>query len=144
MCFSLHFKANLTEIFIDLDPFLFDKTFFYFFVKKIIYVIALHFCQNRSKFFKIVFYLYRAPPPSPLGLKGSQGPPRATTGSPRAPQGTPKGPQRTAKGSPRAPQREPKGAQSRPKGDQRQHRGPNYINKLPINRPSGRYVIIYA
>ena len=54
----------------------------------------------------------------------------------------PKAPQR----DPRAPQRDPSGRQSgtqrrqwHPKGSQRDK---IYIHKLPINRPSGRYVII--
>ena len=49
--------------------------------------------------------------------------------------GTPKG----AKGFPRSPQRKPKA----PKRHPREASGASYICKLPINRPSGRYVITY-
>ena len=59
---------------------------------------------------------------------------------PKGVKGTPKG----AKGSPKSAQGRTK---SRPNGAQGDHMepqigpiGPNYINKLPINRPSGRYV----
>ena len=44
-----------------------------------------------------------------------------------------------AKGSQRGLS-EPKGTKSRSKSDQREHNRLNYINKLPINRLSGRYV----
>ena len=92
-------------------------------------------------------------------------PPNGTPHGPPGAQGAPNGPQRypkTANGSPKAgqrgpesTQREPKGDQSRPKsvpmGSQRWPKtakgspgGPNYINKLPINRPSGRYVNLIA
>ena len=67
---------------------------------------------------------------------------------PRTAKGIPKN--RTGNGNPRAPQGEPKeaqrkakGAQSQAKGGQRRQkttRGTNYINKLPINCPSGCYV----
>ena len=67
---------------------------------------------------------------SPRAPQRSQKEPKV---SPKAAKGTSK----TPKGSPKGSQREPQGAQSRPKGSQRHL----YINKLPINRPSGRYVI---
>lgn len=76
----------------------------------------------------------------------SRGCPTAAQGVPGQPQGS----QRTANGNPRAPQGEPKeaqrkakGAQSQAKGGQRRQKttqGTNYINKLPINCPSGCYV----
>ena len=89
-------------------------------------------------------------------------PPNGTPHGPPGAQGAPNGPQRcpkTANGSPKAGQRGPKSTQREPKGDQSRPKsvpmgsqrwpktakgspgGPNYINKLPINRPSGRYVI---
>ena len=71
----------------------------------------------------------REPKGTPKGAKGSQREPKV---GPKAAKGTPK----TPTGSPKGSQRESQGAQSRPKGGQR----PNYINKLPINRPSGHYV----
>ena len=74
--------------------------------------------------------------------------------SQREPKGRPKGPkgaQRTPRGSPRAPQRVKteakvgpggaKGVPKAPKGGQRKPKGKIYIKKLPINRPSGRYVL---
>ena len=58
----------------------------------------------------------------------------------KGPQGGPKG----AKGGPKAAQRESKAPQREPEAGQREPKRPpsrhNYINKLPINRPSGRYV----
>ena len=41
----------------------------------------------------------------------------------------------------KAPQREPEGSQSQAEGSQKNPKSAHYINKLPINRPSGRYVI---
>ena len=62
---------------------------------------------------------------------------------PKGVKGTPKG----AKGSPKSAQGRTK---ARPVGAQGDHMepkigpvGPNYINKLPINRPSGRYVKMF-
>ena len=76
--------------------------------------------------------------------------PKAPQGDPTGAPGRPKGVQRTAKGSPRAPQREPKEpkvgpkeAKGTPKGPKGSQRDKIYIKKLPINRPSGRYVIPY-
>ena len=37
----------------------------------------------------------------------------------------------------------PKGAQEHPKASQRELKPPKVYKKLPINRPSGRYVIIF-
>jgi hypothetical protein len=89
--------------------------------------------------------------------RGPQGHPRAPKRRPTAPQGSPRAPQ----GSPRAPQRSPRASQGGPRGSQRSLRAPQgsakapqrepngckegpsnskYIAKLPINRPSGRYV----
>ena len=69
------------------------------------------------------------PPKHPHGPLEAVGDP---TGAPRRPKGSQRGPE--------APQREPKGGQSRPKGNQKDPKSTHYINKLPINRPSGRYV----
>ena len=69
-----------------------------------------------------IFLKFQPLPRVPKGPKDGQ----------REPKGTPKG----DKGSQREPKRQSKGSQS-PAG------GPNYINKLPINRPSGRYVIAF-
>ena len=62
--------------------------------------------------------------------------PRAPQRSPRASQGGPRGSQRSLRapqGSAKAPQREPNGCKEGPSNSK-------YIAKLPINRPSGRYV----
>ena len=80
----------------------------------------------------------------------AQGLPKETQRGPKGgPKGS-KGAQRTPRESPRAPQRVkteakvgPGGAKSvpkTPKGSQRKPKGKIYIKKLPINRPSGRYV----
>jgi hypothetical protein len=82
----------------------------------------------------------RDPKGGPRHPKGSQREakvaPKGAQGTPKGAKGRPKSPQR----EPKAPQREPKGAQSRPKGNQKDPKSTHYINKLPINRPSGRYV----
>ena len=73
-------------------------------------------------------------------LKGSQ---RHSSRPQRVPQVTwdgevePKSTPKGAKGSPRSSQRKPKEPQRHP----REASGALYINKLPINRPSGRYVM---
>ena len=72
----------------------------------------------------------------------------------RDPKGRPKGAQGHSKGNHRSPKgvqglpKKSKGAPSRPRGrqrwskdTQRKPKGKIYIKKLPINRPSGRYVI---
>ena len=66
----------------------------------------------------------------PMGLHEAQWVPIGPKWSPK---GSPKGAQRKAK----AVQRHPKEAKGTPKA-------PNYINKLPINRPSGRLVMARA
>ena len=74
------------------------------------------------------------------GQREAKGTPKGTKGAQR----TPKGAQRTPKGSPRVPKgvkRASKSAQGRPKALQRSQREKIYTKKLPINRPSGRYVI---
>ena len=81
----------------------------------------------------------------PMWPKGF--PKRAKGSRPKGSKGT----QRTPRGSPRAPQRVKteakvgpggaKGVPKTPKGGQRKPKGKIYIKKLPINRPSGRYVI---
>ena len=75
------------------------------------------------------------------GQREAKGTPKETKGVQR----TPKGVERTPKGSPRSPKgvkRKPKSAQGRPKALQRSQREKIYIKKLPINRPSGRYVML--
>ena len=74
------------------------------------------------------------------GKREAKGAPKGTKGAQR----TPKGAQRTPKGSPRVPKgvkRASKSAQGRPKVLQTSRREKIYTKKLPINRPSGRYVI---
>ena len=82
----------------------------------------------------------REPKGTPKGAKGSPRPSQRAKGSPRHPKGSQKEPKGT--------QREPEGAQSHPKGSQRhpkdiqgKSKGQDLYFKLPINRPSGRYVI---
>ena len=85
----------------------------------------------------------------PMWPKGC---PKRPKGGPRAGQRDPKAPKGTPRGSPRSPQRVKteakvgpggaKGVPKTPKGGQRKPQGKIiYIKKLPINRPSGRYVI---
>ena len=78
----------------------------------------------------------REPEGTPKKLKGRQSQPKGGQGLPK-----------TSKASPKGSQREAQRAQSHPKGGQRHPKntpGPNYMNKLPINRPSGRYVKLYC
>ena len=88
--------------------------------------------------------------PGPICPRTAKGTPKGRQREPKGiPKGT-KGAQRTPKGSPRAPKgvkRRPKSAQGKPKALQRHpkeakgsQREKIYIKKLPINRPSGRYV----
>ena len=106
----------------------------------------------------------RGPKTGPLTQWGSMGPeapqrePKDTPKERKKPKVGPKEPQRTPSGSQRVPQRrlrrpksaprEPQGTPKQrkktkvgPKGPQMGGRGRFYIKKLPINRPSGRYVI---
>ena len=82
----------------------------------------------------------KEPKGTPKELKGT---PKGPKGIPKEPKGTPKEPKvspKAAKDTSKTPKGSPKGsqgAQSRPKAGQRHL----YINKLPINRPSGRYVV---
>ena len=76
-----------------------------------------------------------------------KGSPKRAQGNPRSAQGRPKRIQR----QPKCSQKSQNGAQSwsrgrqrRPKDTPRKPKGKIYIKKLPINRPSGRYVIFYA
>ena len=86
--------------------------------------------------------------------------PWAPQGTPRHPQGPPRDPQGIPKGFPRDPKRDPKGPKGSPKGakwapkssqghpkaipraTKTSQKDKLYINKLPINRLRGRYVII--
>ena len=109
----------------------------------------------RSNFEKI----QQTPQGSPRRAKGTprapQDAPKRTKGTPKDGQMGPKGTQKGAKGSQRAPkgsQRAPTGSQKERKGTQkgargspksapRKPKGQDLYFKLPINRPSGRYVI---
>ena len=83
------------------------------------------------------------------------GTPRRPQGPPRDPQGIPKGPPRDALGIPWGPQaaqvqqkesqvgaKIAKGTPKPVQGQPKQAKRTDYINKLPINRLRGRYVII--
>ena len=83
---------------------------------------------------------------TPRHLKAPPGTPK---GPPGVPQGTPKGPPRDpkgAKGSPKGAKWAPKSSQGHPKviprATKTSQKDKLYINKLPINRLRGRYVII--
>ena len=80
------------------------------------------------------------------GQRDPKGQPKAAQGHSKGNHRTPKVAQREPKGSQKS-QKEPKvgpgtakGAPKTPKGSQRKPKGKIYIKKLPINRPSGRYV----
>jgi len=84
----------------------------------------------------------KGPKGRPKGAKGSpsKGTPKGPKGRPKGAQGLPNESKRNPKsvpGAPKALKRHPKAA----KGSQREK---IYIKKLPINRPSGRYVNIYV
>ena len=81
----------------------------------------------------LAFFLRKMTSNFPQIQKDAQRQPEAPERDPTSAPRRRKGPQRMAKGSPGAPHREPKGAKGSPKAA-------NYINKLPINCPSGRYV----
>ena len=78
---------------------------------------------------------------------------KAATRDPKAPQGQPKGAQGRPKASQRGPkaapgttkgaQWRPTGVQGRPMAPQKELQGDLYTSKLPLNRPSGRYVMQY-
>ena len=84
------------------------------------------------------------PPHGPPGAQGApNGPqrcPKTATGSPKAGPRGPKAPQREPKGDQSRPKSVPMGSQRWPKTAKGSPGGPNYMNKLPINLPSGRYV----
>ena len=98
------------------------------------------------------------PKGSPKRPQGSQREPKSAPSHPRGAQGAlkgshehPKGSQRESKGTPKGTKRWPKKAKETPKDIPKrakgspkspQRRPKDYIDKLPINRPSGRYVII--
>ena len=73
-----------------------------------------------------------------------EGFPKGSPKDPRVADRDPKGTPRDAKRKKRMPSRQPKGVQGCPKGSpevlQREPKG-LYMHELPINRPSGRYVI---
>ena len=74
--------------------------------------------------------------------KGAQGHSKGNHRTPKFAQREPKGSQKSQK-EPKVGPGTAKGAPKTPKGSQRKPKGKIYIKKLPINRPSGRYVIIY-
>ncbi len=89
----------------------------------------------------------RKPNGTPKGAKparkGAKGSPRAHQNEPRAPIKEPK----EAQGHPKGAKEVPKSPQRKPKAHQRHSRegkpkGRDLYFKLPINRPSGRYVIV--
>jgi hypothetical protein len=75
----------------------------------------------------------REPKAIPRDPRVPQRIPRASQGGPRGSQRSPRAPQ----GSAEAPQREPNGGKGSPSNSK-------YMRKLPINRPSGRYVKLMA
>ena len=108
------------------------------------------------------------PKASPRHPTAPQGSPKSSPRHPKAPQGAPRGPKRHFERRPKATQGAPgrpkgslknpresqvsqkgipikrKETQSRPKGSQRRPPHPkeqDVYKKLPINRPSGRYVL---
>ena len=107
---------------------------------------------------RVTSWLTRSPeaasrdPRPPRATEESKGVPRHPKGAQKAPKGRPRHP----KVSPRAPQRKPKAPKAVPKEGQgtakETQKKPQaqyiyiyiyiYITKLPINRPSGRYVNI--
>ena len=85
---------------------------------------------------------------TPSGPPGAQGAPHGPQKCPKMATGSPSDGQRGAQSTPKGAKGRPKSPQKHPRGSQRCHKmakgspgRPNYINKLPINRPSGRYVI---
>ena len=90
---------------------------------------------------------FKQAPYVPGWPKGAQRPakgsPRASQKEPQEPKGRPKG----AQGLPKESKRRPKSAQGTPKALQRhpkEAKGEDIYQKLPINRPSGRYVNVVA
>ena len=81
----------------------------------------------------------QGPPRDPQGIP--KGPPRDTRGGPKGPMGPPRG-ARAAQREPSGPQIQAKGIPKPVHGQPKQAKRTNYINKLPINRLRGRYVII--
>ena len=89
------------------------------------------------------------------GQRDTKGTPKGSHGEPKVTQGAQKGSHwspKMAKGRPRAPkgsqaQSHPKGSQRHPQRHPREAKGSQrdkiYIYKLPINRPSKRYVSIF-
>ena len=75
--------------------------------------------------------------------KAAEGRPRALQREPKEPKGHPKAAQGLPKES-KGVKRTPKSTQGKPKTVKRSPKEKIYSEKLPINRPSGRYVYYYC
>ena len=92
--------------------------------------------KGRPIFNKIANVAQGLPKESQRGLKGG---PKGSKGAQRTPRLSPRALQRVKKEAKVGPGGA-KGVPKTPKGGQRKPKGKIYIKKLPINRPSGRYV----